>query len=150
MKLLLVEDNIDYAKLLIHTLESKGYEVVHRTTGWDSMKTACNEYFHAILLDFGLPDITGVDLYKMLRPMLPTIPIVMLTAYTNKFSAEDAKGLGFDGYLPKPVDIPAFLDMVKRLTTQTVEHEPLLDRLASLMPNLIPLLGLQKVTDIKK
>ncbi len=150
MKLLLVEDNVDYAKLIIRTLETQGHEVVHKTNGWDSLKTVSNEYFHAILLDFGLPDINGLQLYRMLRPMLPTTPIVLLTAYTDKFSEEEARGFGFDGFMTKPLDLRTLVTAIARFDTDSagpVENNAFLHqvqkRLEEILPALAPMMALK-------
>jgi CheY-like chemotaxis protein len=66
------------------------------------------------ILDLMLPGEDGVSIMRRLRkdPRFASTPIIVLTAY--KFTARDARRLGFDGYIRKPLDMARFTSQIKK------------------------------------
>ena len=116
MKLLLVEDHLQSADLLVRLFKSAGFEVVHKTHGLAGLKAARRESFDAILLDFGLPDIDGSQVGLLLRPELKTVPLIALTAQVDKTTRNKAKVFGFNAFIPKPWSVADLLNIVCDLT----------------------------------
>ncbi len=102
MKLLLVEDNLENAKLIVRILQTGGYDVIHKATALEGMGTARTGGFDAILLDFDLPDLDGAQVGLALRKYLSTTPIIALTAHADRVSRAKAKRFGFNAFIPKP------------------------------------------------
>jgi two-component system, sensor histidine kinase and response regulator len=102
MKLLLVEDNIENAKLIIRILNTDGYDVAHTVSGLEGLSIARNEAFDAILLDFDLPDIDGSQVGLSLRKRLPNTPLIAVTAHADKLTRSKAKLFGFNAFISKP------------------------------------------------
>lgn len=116
MKLLLVEDHLQSANLLVRLFSSAGFEVVHKTHGLDGLKAARNETFDAILLDFNLPDIDGSQVGLLLRSTLKNVPLIALTAQVDKTTRNKAKVFGFNAFIPKPWSVVELLSTVRDLT----------------------------------
>ena len=116
MKLLLVEDHLPSADLLIRLFKGAGFDVVHKTHGLDGLKTARSEPFDAILLDFNLPDIDGSQVGLLLRSTDKTIPVIALTAQVDKITRNKAKSFGFSAFISKPWDVAELLTTVSNLT----------------------------------
>jgi CheY-like chemotaxis protein len=116
MKLLLVEDNIENAKLVIRILSTAGYEVTHKVAGLDGMAAARNENFDVILLDFDLPDIDGSQVGLALRKRLPKVPIIALTAHADRINRAKAKSFGFTAFIPKPFTDDELLQVLQTLS----------------------------------
>lgn len=113
MRLLVVEDEIYLAEYISEALEDSGYvvDVAHDgEAGWVQAKAG--EYA-AILLDWMLPKLDGVQLCQRLRSQGSTVPILMMTARDS--SSEKVKGLdaGADDYLVKPLDLPELLARIR-------------------------------------
>ena len=105
MNILLVEDDEVLSKGLIKALQGKGFVVNHVSCGKDAIHVVRTEAPDMMVLDIGLPDITGLEVLKTLRPILPQLPVLMLTArdtVEDKVAGLDA---GADDYLAKPFDI---------------------------------------------
>src|SRR5579859_284882 len=113
MRILLVEDHVESADLLVRIFASRGYDVVHKTHGLEGLKAARNETFDAILLDFNLPDIDGSQVGLLLRPLMRDVPIIALTANTDKTTRNKAKVFGFNAFVTKPWSIEGLLSVVQ-------------------------------------
>lgn len=114
-KVLVVEDEQALALLLKYNLEKEGYDVVIEDRGNKVLAVVERECPSLILLDWMLPELSGVEICKIIRskPDLKNIPIIMLTA---KGQEEDKiKGLnaGADDYVTKPFSVPELMARVK-------------------------------------
>ncbi len=118
MKLLVVEDNVQSANLLVRLFESTGYEVVHKTHGLEGLKATREEDFDAVLLDFNLPDIDGSQIGLLLRSRFKYIPLIALTSQDDKVTRHKARIFGFDAFIAKPWNIKDLLNTVQALTNQ--------------------------------
>jgi CheY-like chemotaxis protein len=118
MKLLLVEDHVDSANLLVRLFQSYGYEVVHKTHGLEGLKAARQESFDAVLLDFDLPDIDGSQVGLLLRTATRKAPMIALTAKSDKVTRSKAKAFGFNAFIAKPWDVVELMNTVQELVAQ--------------------------------
>ena len=132
-KVLVVEDEEALALLLKYNLEKEGYEVVTESRGNRVLSAVERELPQVILLDWMLPEMSGVEALKQIRskPDLKNIPVIMLTA---KGQEEDkVKGLnaGADDYVTKPFSVPELMARVKAnmrrapeiMTTKELKYE---------------------------
>ncbi len=123
MKLLLVEDHIESAQLLVRLFQSMGYDVVHKTHGFEGLRATREESFQAVLLDFNLPDSDGLQIGMLMRTTKRRLPIIALTARADKTTRNSAKLLGFNAFIAKPWSVRELVDTVKRLT-QNYQEDP--------------------------
>ncbi len=112
---MVVEDEEALALLLKYNLEKEGYEVVIESRGNKVLGQVEKYLPSVILLDWMLPELSGVEICKLIRskPDIKNIPIIMLTA---KGQEEDKiKGLsaGADDYVTKPFSVPELMARVK-------------------------------------
>jgi len=109
MKLLVVEDDIVFAKTLIRRLEKQGYTCWHVDNCNDAL-LACHRHSpDYILLDMKLHDESGLSIIIPMRKILPQCRLILLTGYASIATAVDAIKLGADDYLSKPVDSKTLL-----------------------------------------
>lgn len=82
------------------------------------MKAVQTDHPDLLLLDINLPGIDGYEVLERLRadPATRAIPVIAISANALPQDIQRGKAAGFDGYLPKPIDIAQFLAMVERLT----------------------------------
>lgn len=106
MQLLLVEDNLDHAKLFEFQIKGANHDyprmevkVCHSLT---EAKEALSEHkYHLVLLDIYLPDTTELQGLKLLSGMYPDIPIVIYSSYYSQELASEAIALGAQDYIIK-------------------------------------------------
>lgn len=101
-KILLVEDDADLAKTVEEWLGFEHYTIESVRNGADGMERLrmCN--YDAIILDWSLPDMTGIEILQRFRSNQGATPIIMLTAKSSIADRESGLDSGADDYLTKP------------------------------------------------
>lgn len=108
IKVLIVDDEPSIRKLLRIGLVTQGYEILDAPNG----KTALQLLSHnpdVILLDFGLPDMEGLDLLRMLRAQNEHVAIVVLSSRSDETGKVEALDCGADDYIPEPFEMNELL-----------------------------------------
>ena len=100
-EILVVDDEVQLRRLLRLTLEAAGYRVRESDTGRGGLDEIVRRAPDALVLDLGLPDLSGLDVLRQLRQWsrLPVLVLTVLAAEHDKVAALDA---GADDYLTKP------------------------------------------------
>jgi CheY-like chemotaxis protein len=114
---LVVEDNPLNLKLVRDVLGHAGYRVLEADDAERGIEMARAERPDLVLMDVQLPGIDGVEALGRLRADEATagIPVVALTALAMKEDRERFLAAGFDGYLEKPVSVPALPGQIEAL-----------------------------------
>jgi two-component system, OmpR family, catabolic regulation response regulator CreB len=99
--LLLVEDDPAIAQPLAFTLEREGFSVIHVTLGRAALDAIRTTPPAAVILDVGLPDITGFEVCRQLRGF-STVPVLFLTAQADEIDRVMGLEIGADDYVTKP------------------------------------------------
>jgi class 3 adenylate cyclase len=114
-KILIIDDEVDIAKLVVEILTDEGYDAQAVHTGEEGLKKVKELMPDLILLDWQLPDIEGPDICRMVKSSEETssIPVIMLTS----LGSEDNKMKGFetgaDDYVTKPFSSGELLARIK-------------------------------------
>lgn len=115
MRLLIIEDNQDFAANVCAYMSARGHVVDCAADGLVGLHLAATTDPDAIVLDLGLPGIDGVDLCRQLRAARQTTPVIMLTARADLEDRVLGLETGADDYLVKPV---ALRELEVRLLAQ--------------------------------
>ena len=109
-RILLVEDNRLNRKLAHDILKRRGHEIVEATSAGEARLRLAEARPDVVLLDIHLPDGSGEQILQEIRSnaALADLPVVALTASAMQGERERLLGLGFDGYMSKPIDTRAF------------------------------------------
>jgi two-component system, cell cycle response regulator DivK len=115
-RILVVEDNQKNMKLVRDVLEASGFRTLEAPTGEQGVELAIEHRPDLVLMDVQLPDIDGVEALRRMRrdERTATVPVLAFTAQAMHGDRERFLAAGFDGYLPKPVDIAELVSTVKR------------------------------------
>lgn len=113
IKILLVEDDPVLATGLALSFELEGYEVVHSPNGKNALSKIEEHRFDLCVLDIGLPDISGLDLCKEIRTILPQTPIIFLTAQTDEDTVVRGLQIGANDFIKKPFSHKELLMRIK-------------------------------------
>ena len=112
-RVLIVEDNKDGADSLAMLLKLMGHEVCIAYNGTEALDAATAIQPHVILLDIGLPGMSGHEVAKQLRQQsrFATTQLIAMTGYGQEEDEQRSREAGFNHHLVKPVN----LDVLKRL-----------------------------------
>jgi PAS domain S-box-containing protein len=112
LRCLVVEDNADAARMLEVALTMEGHEVMLAADGVAAVETAAAFQPDVIVLDIGLPRMSGYEAAAAIRqlPGLADVVIIGLTGYGQAADYEQSRRAGFDAHLVKPVEIDTLLD----------------------------------------
>ncbi|MDH3335395.1 MAG: response regulator transcription factor [Rhodospirillaceae bacterium] len=109
-RILVVDDDQFMRTMLVEQLpELEGYICIGAATGTDGIKLGSEEYFDLIVLDVGLPDISGLEVCKTLRTKGVLAPIVMLTAADEEEDTITGLDAGATDYITKPFKLGVLL-----------------------------------------
>jgi CheY-like chemotaxis protein len=113
-RVLLVEDNADNLALVRFLLERSGYTVIEAYNGLQGLELARKERPDLILMDLSLPELDGWAAAERLKQdeQTASIPLLALTAHTLPGDRKRALESGFDGYISKPINVPAFAEEI--------------------------------------
>jgi two-component system nitrogen regulation response regulator NtrX len=115
--ILVVDDDTSVLAALAGVLRSEGYDVVHATDGEEALARVCDHPgVELVLLDPGMPRMTGWKVVDRLRFSMPLLPVVIITAEPNQF--QRAWTAGVDALLEKPLDIALLLKTISDLRAQ--------------------------------
>jgi CheY-like chemotaxis protein len=128
-KILVVEDEPSALTYLATVLEDAGYEVVRAVDGEEGWKLFEETRPDLVSLDINMPKMSGVKLYRQMRehPELGHAPVVVVTAVTGYGGDPDEFRRFLDsrkhlpkpeGFVAKPIEPDAFIDLVRRLTSE--------------------------------
>jgi DNA-binding response OmpR family regulator len=118
-KILVIEDERDIARLVKFSLEKNGFKVVVVTDGDEAPDVALKEKPDLILLDVMLPGRNGYEVCKMIKEKkeLAHIPIIMLSARTQKAEIKAGLEAGALDYICKPFTPKELVSQVRRYLT---------------------------------
>ncbi|CCO23736.1 response regulator [Maridesulfovibrio hydrothermalis] len=112
IRVLLVDDEIDYSLILARRLEKRGLSVSTAPGGCEAMTTLEGEKIDVVLLDIKMPGRDGVQLLGEIKRLYPHIEVVMLTAHINPDIVISSLAMGAFDYLLKPADVDELVSKI--------------------------------------
>ena len=121
-KVLIVEDETGLVTLLKYNLEIQGFETAVAMDGKIVMQTILTEQPDLILMDWMLPNVSGIDLCREIRQThdVKHIPIIMLTARGEESDKVRGLSYGADDYMTKPFSVPELIARIQALLRRVV------------------------------
>lgn len=115
-KILVVEDDPDIMRIMMHTLRAAGHMVIPAYGGEDALRKAKQHQPDLVLTDLAMPKMTGVELIQQIKREEATrnIPCVAVTAHVWEFLAHSAGDAGCEGYLAKPFTNRQLVEFVNK------------------------------------
>lgn len=120
-KILVVEDEEAQIELLTYNLNAEGYEVLQARDGEEGLLLAVEEIPDLIVLDWMLPQVSGIEVCRQLRQKSETksVPIIMLTARSEENDRIRGLDTGADDYISKPYSVNELIARVRALLRRT-------------------------------
>jgi signal transduction histidine kinase/DNA-binding response OmpR family regulator len=119
LRILLAEDNAINSRLAIRLLEKQGYSVTAVQTGKAVLAALDQHPYDLVLMDVQMPEMDGLEATAAIRARESRtgghLPIIAMTAHALKGDRERCLAAGMDGYIAKPIRIPALLSAIASL-----------------------------------
>lgn len=118
---LIVEDDRSNREAFKKILKRAGFEVASVENGLDALDVLSRETYDAIVCDISMPLLSGIGFYEQLEEVSPDMAarIVFVTAYADDPRVRQFIDATGQPVLEKPVELPALVEAVQRLTAQT-------------------------------
>jgi len=123
-KILIVEDHADCRELLAIVLGRSGYVVIKAGTGLEAIDQARATHPDLIIMDFGMPGMTGDQAILRLRadPSTEKIPVILTTGYMDAKVSERAKAAGATKIMIKPFELEELMETLERYLSPEPER----------------------------
>lgn len=116
-KILFIDDDEMLAKLGEKLLSEMGYQVSLMTESTEALKmfTANPDHFDLVITDQTMPQLSGKELIQKLKKIRPDLRTVLCTGFSSQIDEDQAQQLGIGAFCMKPLDLPEFLQTVRRV-----------------------------------
>jgi CheY-like chemotaxis protein len=104
-KVLVVDDEPDFIKMIKLRLESEGYDVIVASKGTEALELVKKEKPSAVLLDILMPGMDGLEVLRKIRAQDKKLPVFMVTAFSTQERFELANELSASGFIVKTNDM---------------------------------------------
>src|ERR1700749_3406737 len=124
--ILVVDDAPDNVEIVRLRLERQGYDIIIASDGIEALEQVHDNVPDLILLDVMMPRLDGIETVKRLKAdtSLPFVPVILLTAQSDRKQVVSGLDAGADEYLTKPFEPDALLARVRaRLRTKALQDE---------------------------
>jgi len=118
--ILIIEDEHALGTALSFAVRRAGHLPTLAASGIGGLDAMKRENFAAVVLDIGLPDMSGLQVLERLRKQQPNLPVLIITAHATLDHAITAQKLGATDYLTKPLDLRQFETTLGALITPLV------------------------------
>ena len=119
-RVLIVDDEAIVRESIKEWLKDTGFDVTTAESGEEALDMMKKQDFGVVILDFRLPQKTGIEVLKEVKAVKPDIKSIIITAYPSDESADEAKKLGVIDYLIKPI-VPEDLEKLVCDTLQKAD-----------------------------
>lgn len=141
MRIILIDDEIAIIESLKFALEPAG----HQCDLYSNPRTAINAFktddYDAVITDFKMPEMTGIDVLKQVRKLSSQAPVIILTGYADIDNAIEALNFGASAFFRKPFAIKDLMDVLVRVETEIKARHEKKDIYLQLKKELINLNG---------
>jgi two-component system response regulator AtoC len=112
-RILVADDDKDTCRMLSSILEKEGYKVDKIYNSEQAIKKIKAKDYSLMILDYKLPDIDGINTFKVVHLAKPSLEVIMISAYGSPSIKSIAKKLGVYRFLDKPFDVKRLVKVVR-------------------------------------
>lgn len=113
INLLLVDDEEGYVQVLSKRLGKRNIRVTPALSGSEGIQKLRREDFDVAVLDLKMEDMDGIEVLRIFKRMVPSMPVIMLTGHGSEKAAREGLELGAFDYLTKPCDLEELVGKIR-------------------------------------
>jgi DNA-binding response OmpR family regulator len=129
LNILYVEDDEHLRVLLPRTLKLLFKDVICAENGAEALKIWHKNKIHIMIVDYTMPVMNGMEFIKEIRKLNKKIPIIILSAHSDKEKLKEAIKVGLIDYLDKPVNFDALFEALKHAIESMTENALLISKI---------------------
>lgn len=122
-KILIIDDDKDLCFVLKRFLSKHGFEVIEATSGKAALEILENVEPDLILCDFRLEDMSGSSILKKIKEKNPSVPVIIITGYSNIKTAVEVMKLGAMDYVTKPLLPDEILLTIRKALSKSADEK---------------------------
>lgn len=123
-RVLIVDDDVEMRRALVDFLQGEGYLVDQAADGAEALRWIRAERFESVVLDKNLDGESGLDLLPRLRALIPDTPVILITAFGDERTCEEAFTRGTYDILLKPFEMDDLLAVLRQAREYGSGGEP--------------------------
>ena len=117
-KVLLVDDEIEFASALAERLSLRGMATTTANNGEEALRCMERDRPQIVVLDLKMPGMGGMELLRLIKQKCPTIPVILLTGQSSSKDGVDGLDGGAFDYMVKPVKIEELMQKMREAMGQ--------------------------------
>ncbi len=114
-RILLVDDEREFVKILSERLKFRGIEVSIAFNGLEALAVMKEEIIDAVVLDVRMPGMDGIETLREIKILTPQTPVILLTGHASVEAAIEGMQYGASTYLVKPVELHDLIEEIDRV-----------------------------------
>lgn len=111
---LLVDDEQGFVDVLSNRLSKRSIQASKAFSGTQALQILRKKDFDVVVLDLKMEDMDGIEILKIIRKMVPELPVIILTGHGSQQAAEEGIANGAFDYLTKPCELAQLMDKIEQ------------------------------------
>jgi DNA-binding NtrC family response regulator len=134
-RVLLVDDEEDFLEIMSERMKARDIEVTTSTSAREALDMIARESYDAVIMDFMMPEMNGIEALKVIKEKNPEMQIILLTGHATVEKTVEAMKAGAMDLMEKPADLDALATKIKdahdkkTLTVAQKDHDRVIDML---------------------
>ncbi len=112
INVLLVDDEKGYLNVLSNRLSKRGILATKAFSGTEAIQILRKKDFDVVVLDLKMEDMNGIEVLKIMKKMVPELPVIILTGHGSQEAAREGISFGAFDYLTKPCELVELMDKI--------------------------------------
>jgi len=124
LNVLLVDDEKGYLHVLSNRLARRSIKATTAFSGTQAIQILRKNDFHVVVLDLKMEGMDGIEVLKVIKQMVPDLPVIILTGHGSQTAASEGIAYGAFDYLTKPCELSELLDKIHEAHRHQTEKHP--------------------------
>lgn len=117
-RVLLVDDEEEFLEIMSERMRARDIEVTTSTSAREALDMIATESYDAVIMDFMMPDMNGIEALKVIKEKNPEMQIILLTGHATIEKTVEAMKAGAMDLIEKPADLDALSEKIKNAHNQ--------------------------------
>ena len=113
ISVLLVDDEKGYLNVLSNRLLKRSIHATKAFSGTQAIQILRKHDFDVVVLDLKMEDMDGIEVLKIMKKMVPDLPVIILTGHGSHTAAQEGMTFGAFDYLSKPCELQELMDKIR-------------------------------------